>query len=337
MKKIKYILFSLLIFLIINILIVILWPIKVKLGLKYHKPYSEEFLKSLDLSQKDALKLYLETWQRVRLFEYDEYTGIKESESLNAEFVNVTNEDGRLVERDLLTCKKKILFYGGEQVFGYNVTDKQTIPSYFNNLLKLNNKIEYCVYNFGRGTYFSTQENILLQKHILDNKINTGDVVIFIDGENEKGNQKLLNTDFIDNNYKDLHQKYWKLYKVGFKHFFTLLPATQFYQILNKKMQDKERVIKESRNNKVKGNKTKEVYKKNLKIRNSICRGYNLNCYNFLLFVDSSNKNIYDKFKKIDNIIDITKDFSWEQNKDGIFTPKSNKLISKKIYKYILD
>ena len=72
-------------------------------------------------------------------------------------------------------------------------------------------------------------------------------------------------------------------------------------------------------------------------MRKGICREHGLQCYNFLLFVDSSNKNIYKKFKKIDSIIDLTKNFSWEQNNDGIFTPKSNELISKKIYNYILN
>ena len=51
--------------------------------------------------------------------------------------------------------------------------------------------------------------------------------MIFIDGDNEIGNEKIINTDFIQENYNDLHQKYWKLYKVGIKHFFNLLPITQ--------------------------------------------------------------------------------------------------------------
>jgi hypothetical protein len=337
MNKIKIILFTLLVFLIINIIIVILWPIKVNLGLNNYKHYSEEFLKSLDLSQKDGTKLYLETWQRERLFEYDEYTGIKESESKDAEFVNITDEDGRFIERNPNTCTKNIFFYGGELVFGYDVTDKQTIPNYFNNLLKLNNETKYCVYNFGRGTYFSTQENILLQKHILNDKIKIGDIIIFIDGENEQGNQKILNTEFIDNNYNDLHQKYWKLYKVGVRYFFNLLPTTQFYHVINKKNFNKNDNSKISDNKLTTENEIIEVYKKNLKIRKGVCKEYDLKCFNFLLLVDISNKNIYEKFKKIQNVIDLTKNFSWERNKNGIFTPKSNEIVSQNIYKHILN
>ena len=59
--------------------------------------------------------------------------------------------------------------------------------------------------------------------------------MIFIDGDNEIGNEKIINTDFIQENYNDLHQKYWKLYKVGIKHFFNLLPITQLYEVLSKR------------------------------------------------------------------------------------------------------
>ena len=59
--------------------------------------------------------------------------------------------------------------------------------------------------------------------------------MIFIDGDNEIGNNKIINTDFIEENYNDLHQKYWKLYKVGIKHFFNLLPITQLYEVLSKR------------------------------------------------------------------------------------------------------
>jgi hypothetical protein len=336
MNKIKFIFWLLIIFILINIIIVILWPIKNNLKFSNYNHYSDEFLKALNLNQEDGRKLYLETWQRDRLFEYDEYTGIKESESKDAEFVNITDEDGRFIERNPNTCTKNIFFYGGEQVFGYDVTDNQTIPSYFNDLLKLSSK-DYCVYNFGRGTYFSTQENILLQKHILNNKVKEQDIIIFIGGENEQGNQKILNTEFIDNNYNDLHQKYWKLYKVGIRYFFNLLPTTQFYQVINKKIFNKNDNFKISDNKLTTENEIIEVYNKNLKIRKAICETYVLKCYNFLLVVDPLNKNMYEKLKNVEGIYDLTKNFSWKKNTYGLFTPKSNEIISKEIYQHVLN
>ena len=71
---------------------------------------------------------------------------------------------------------------------------------------------------------FLSQENILFQKHIMQNKIKEGDIIIFINGENEQGNSEIINTKFISENYNDLHQKYWKLYKSGIKYFITLMP-----------------------------------------------------------------------------------------------------------------
>ena len=68
-----------------------------------------------------------------------------------------------------------------------------------------------------------------------------------------------------------------------------------------------------------------------------MCKEYDLKCFNFLLLVDISNKNIYEKFKKIQNVIDLTKNFSWERNNNGIFTPKSNEIVSQNIYKHILN
>jgi hypothetical protein len=336
MNKIKFIFWLLVIFILINIIIVILWPIKNNLKFSNYNHYSEEFLKALNLNQEDGRKLYLETWQRDRLFEYDEYTGIKVSDSINGKFVNITNKNGRLVLKNPKQCNKNVFFYGGENVFGYDVTDNQTIPSYFNDLLKLSSK-DYCVYNFGRGTYFSTQENILLQKHILNNKVKEQDIIIFIGGENENGNGQIINTKFIKKNYNDLHQRYWKLYKVGIEYFLSTLPITQLFQVLSKKKLKKNNKQTELKNNATKKKEIFDVYNKNLKIRKAICETYVLKCYNFLLVVDPLNKNMYEKLKNVEGIYDLTKNFSWEKNTYGLFTPKSNKIISKEIYQHVLN
>ena len=338
MNKIKLILLSLLVFLLINIIIVICWPIKVNLAYSNYSHYSENFLKSLKLSKKEGLKLYLETWQRDRLYEYDEYTGIKESESLSGKFVNITDKNGRLVLDNPEECSKNVFFYGGENVFGYDLPDNKTIPNFFSNLLKKNSN-KYCVYNFGRGTYFSTQENILFQKHILKNRFKKNDLIIFIDGENEKGNQELLNTEFIVRNYNELHAKYWKLYKVGFQHFFSLLPVTQFYQVLKGKINIKKNKDNNEKNivNKDREKEILSVYKNNLKIRKAICKDYKLRCHNFLLMTDPLSKSKYNKLKTLEGVYDLTKDFTLEKNSHGLFTHNANQIISKEIYEFIFN
>ena len=63
----RYLLLFIFIFVILNILIVFLWPIKTAIKFSNYEPYSEIELKSLNLSKPEGLKLYLETWQRQRL------------------------------------------------------------------------------------------------------------------------------------------------------------------------------------------------------------------------------------------------------------------------------
>ena len=65
---------------------------------------------------------------------------------------------------------KRFFVYGGSTTWGYNVADYQTIPSYLQKELINNGYNDYCVYNFGGGSYFSTQENIRFQKHLLNQK-----------------------------------------------------------------------------------------------------------------------------------------------------------------------
>ena len=96
----------------------------------------------------------------------------------------------RLLIKNYNSVFRNVFFYGGENVFGYDVADNQTIPFYFKDILESQN-LEFCVFNFGRRTFFSTQENILFQNHIYLEKIKKDDIVIFIDGDNEIGNEKI--------------------------------------------------------------------------------------------------------------------------------------------------
>ena len=336
MNKLKLILFTLLLFILLNAIIVFLWPIKTNLKFAEFNPYSEEYSKSLNLKKEEVLNLYLETWQRERLFEYDQYTGIRESESINGKYVNISKENGRLVPNNPEICKKNIFFYGGEFVFGYDVTDSQSIPFYFRDILK-NKDLEYCVYNYGRATYFSTQENILFQQHIINNKIKKNDEIIFIDGDNEIGMNELLNTKFIEENYNSLHQKYWKLYRVGIKYFFNLLPITQLYEVLlNKNKNQNNDDLKES-NQQLEFESILNVYERNLSIRSAICEKYNYNCYNFLFFHDDKMKKNFQNININNNLFKLNdQKKNLLKNEFDSFSPESNKILAKEIYDIIL-
>ena len=79
MNKLKLLIYILLVFILFNAIIVFLWPIRTNLKFSNFSPYSKEFVSDLNLKNDEALQLYLETWQRDRLFEYDEFTGIRET------------------------------------------------------------------------------------------------------------------------------------------------------------------------------------------------------------------------------------------------------------------
>ena len=356
----RYLLLFIFIFVILNILIVFLWPIKTAIKFSNYEPYSEIELKSLNLNKSEGLKLYLETWQRQRLYEYDEYTGIVESDSINNNFVNLTKEFGRKISNK--NCTRRIFFYGGENMFGYNVTDTQTIPHYFKEIIAIKpiNKQEYCIYNFGRGTYNSTQENILFIKHILNSKISNKDIVIFLDGINEKGNNEILNTKFISQNYDGLHQKYWLLYKYTFISFMRTIPSSQVLELILKKNN-----VGEVNKDKIKINEfdVKKVFDDNIKIRSSICNKFELNCFNFLqpfpglhgkfynkinskieTYYNKNNLELYQNYfllNKTENVINISDSLNDSLGISYIneiyYSPESNKLIAQRIYNSVKD
>ena len=341
MNKFKLFFIVVLIFILSNLIIAFLWSIKTTIKFSNYTPYSNEFASSLNLTKEETLDLYLETWQRERLFEYDEFTGFKESTILNGDFVNIDHEHGRLIKNNPANCKRNIFFYGGEKVFGYDVTDYQSIPFFFLEILE-NEENKYCVFNFGRKSYNSTQENILLQKHLLKNKIVKNDIIIFIDGNNENGNNKILNTDFINKNYNELHQKYWKLGSAGTKYFFDLLPIKQLFEVVVKKLFNNN----VSKNNdveisKVQLNEIKNVFKKNLDIRRGICNINDLKCFNFLFFVRNNelNQKKYEILKNENDINDLT-DFNNQEyliNKYDSLSPNSNRLIAEKIFNVVIN
>ena len=335
MNKIRIILITLLVFILLNAIIVFLWPIRTNLKFANFSPYSQEYSNSLNLKKDEILDLYLETWQRERLFEYQQYTGITESESVDGKYVNISKEKGRLVPNNPEFCERNVFFYGGENVFGYDVTDNQTIPFYFKDILESQN-LEFCVFNFGRRTFFSTQENILFQNHIYLQKIREGDLVIFIDGDNEIGNNKIINTDFIEENYNELHQKYWKLYKVGIKNFLNLLPITQFYNVLFKRNNIQNDHKFEEIKSQSDFREIVDVYKININIRNLICENYQFNCYNILFLSDPKKRDYFKRALVEKNLFELNNfEKKLLRNKFNSLNPESNNFLANEIFKLV--
>ena len=357
------ILITFLLFISLNFILGWAWEIRTNLKFKNFKPYDDVVLAALNLSQEDGLTLYLETFID-RKFDYEQFTEHAENSGYKNKFVNVTPQLGRKTISPE-NCKRNIFFYGGSTTFGYNVKDDQTIPSYLGKTL-LKKKQEICVKNFGRGSYFSSQENILFQKHILNKKIKPEDIIIFLDGINENGNRSSRNTGFLFEVNRALNQDYWNMYKFTFPIFFDSLAINQFIKRVQKKYNLQKKTDLEQTNIFKLTDNLKHVYEKNILIRDGICKNLNLHCYSFLqpfatihgkyfekptlgaienrVLNVSENKELKEKYKVLSetkNIINIAnslEDTIFLSYVDGVhYSPLANEKISNKIYSIILD
>jgi hypothetical protein len=139
-----------------------------------------------ELSASDIHQLLRET--RTRPFSFDTFTHYKER-PFQGRFVNVHDAGFRLSGADTpqpwppSATNLNVFVFGGSTTFGYGVSDAETIPARLGSHLahKLPNAV--CTYNFGRGTYASTQERILFEKLLLASTV--PDVAVFIDGVND--------------------------------------------------------------------------------------------------------------------------------------------------------
>ncbi len=277
----KIIIITFFLFLVLNLIIIISWPVYLNNKFKNYNPYSSEILKNLKMSVSDARQLYIETWID-RSFSYSQFLEHIESET-KGKFVNVDKNFGRKVNNPD-TCKKSFFFYGGSTTWGYNVADDQTIPSYFLEILKKNKYYDFCVYNFGGGSYFSTQENIRFQKHLVTQKIKENDFVFFIDGHNESGFRKTRTTDYLTEAFKPANEKFWNMYKLTFPTFIKSLPIVQLSNRLSKKFFnfDFDKNVGRAGSIRLVPEDLLSVFEKNVNIRRGICDVEKINCFSFL-------------------------------------------------------
>ena len=138
----------------------------------------------------EVQKLLSET--RNRTFSYTPFLSFG-SEGLGGAYVNVSAEGFRFSSEQCdwppQTDHFNVFVFGGSTTFGYGVQDSQTIPSHIQTLLNQKQKeIKVCVYNFGQGYFFSTQERFLFETLLLEGT--KPDMVIFIDGLNDFFNLK---------------------------------------------------------------------------------------------------------------------------------------------------
>ncbi len=122
------------------------------------------------------------TWRRPG-FVYEQQTSFHEAPR-SSRFVNVSAQGIRLTtgaESDLSKADlaRTVLLFGGSTMFGYGVSDRQTIAAHLQARLP-----QYNFVNLGRAYYYSAQENIFLLRLLQSgHKIR---YAAFLDGLNER-------------------------------------------------------------------------------------------------------------------------------------------------------
>ncbi|HKS28644.1 MAG TPA: SGNH/GDSL hydrolase family protein [Pyrinomonadaceae bacterium] len=140
------------------------------------------------LSREEIQTLYTEMRSPSRSFIYDPYTEFKErpfrgrylTEDVNG-FRHIKNQGPWPPDKEKYFT---VFVFGGSTTFGFGVADDQTVASYLQEFLSdANLGKEVRVYNFGRESYYSTQERILFERLITSGY--KPDMAIFINGLND--------------------------------------------------------------------------------------------------------------------------------------------------------
>ena len=134
-----------------------------------------------NLTDNEVNELLTATWNNPNGgFTYDEWVGFREA-TRQSKFVNVNEYGMRLNDQEPIQTNSingAIWVFGGSTTFGYGVADSETIPAI---IQKITNQR---VMNFGRGYFYSAQENLLLER-ILQAGFKPK-TAIFLDGINER-------------------------------------------------------------------------------------------------------------------------------------------------------
>ena len=129
-------------------------------------------------------QLLRETWTRG--FAFEPFTQFTEA-PFNGTYVNVLPPGFRKVADQAPwppdPKRPTVFVFGGSTTFGYGLADAQTLPSHLQRHLRDKLGRDVAVYNFGRGSYFSTQERILFEQLLAAGWV--PDLAVFVDGLND--------------------------------------------------------------------------------------------------------------------------------------------------------
>ncbi len=223
---------------------------------------------------------------------YEPYVQFKErpfrGTFMNADprgFRSIDGQEKWPIDRDCFN----IFVFGGSTAFGAAIADNETIAGYLKQLLRETSDKKVAVYNFGRCSYMSTQERVLLEQLIMSGNI--PNLAIFIDGLN----------DFAHHNgvpafTKDLTKFMNEGEKPAYKKLIEALPVTKFFLGSSASKSEKQ----EADSSKIVSDAISR-YKTNKKLIEAISREFNIKTL-FVWQPTSSYKydQNYNIFKKFD-------------------------------------
>lgn len=148
--------------------------------------YGDDVLNSVypDLERRERELMLSETWKYP--LEYSDFNHFR-ARPFVGRYVNVTSAGYRKSFNQgpwpPSPQNINVFVFGGSTTFGCGVPDEQTVPSFLQQAFAVHTRRRVCVYNFGVGFYYSTQERICLEKLLMDGYV--PHITVFIDGINE--------------------------------------------------------------------------------------------------------------------------------------------------------
>ena len=137
-----------------------------------------------DLPEPQRTELLSESWNRP--YRYADFIHFQER-PFAGKYVNVSEHGFRHSVNQgpwpISDDNFNVFCFGGSTLFGYGVADDQTVASYLQQALSKIESRRVCVYNFGVGWHYSTQERLRFEQLLAGNIV--PDVALFLDGIND--------------------------------------------------------------------------------------------------------------------------------------------------------
>lgn len=152
-------------------------------------PVSEKYGSALqqlypEFDAATVAAILAENWQRPYI--YADFTHFAER-PFRGRFVNVSPAGFRHSAEQgpwpVADDHLNVFLFGGSTTFCYGLPDEQTLASRLQEALSADSAKRVCVYNFGVGWYYSTQERLRLEQLLFQGHV--PDVAIFVDGLND--------------------------------------------------------------------------------------------------------------------------------------------------------